>query len=387
MDRMKVYLDNSATSFPKPPAVVQAISDYLNNYGASPGRSAHALSVRAAREVFETRELLAEFFNLDNSERVIFSANATLALNMAIKGVLKLGDHVIISHMEHNSVHRPLRHLERAGVIELTVAQCNNAGFIDPEHFSCLFRANTKMVAIIHGSNATGTVQPIREIGRICKAHNAVSLVDAAQTAGFIPIDMQQDQIDILAFTGHKKLYGPPGIGGLCINKNIQIEAFIHGGSGSNSESDSHPGFYPDSLEAGTPNTVGIVGLKAGLMYVMNKGLDQIRKSQLELTNLLIGELRNLDRVILYGPEGIENRLPLVSLNIQGIVPSELAQILDQQYGIMTRSGLHCSPLAHKTIGSFPQGTVRFSIGAFNTEEDIQYAISAIKEILRNNNT
>jgi cysteine desulfurase family protein len=382
MDRMKTYLDNSATSFPKPPAVVQAISDYLNNYGASPGRSAHALSVRAAREVFETRELLAEFFNLDNSERVIFSANATLALNIAIKGALKQGDHVIISHMEHNSVYRPLKYLERNGIIELSVARCGNAGFIDQDNLKSLFRPNTKMVATIHGSNVAGTVQPIREIGKMCKAHNAIFLVDAAQTAGFIPIDMQQDQIDILAFTGHKKLYGPPGIGGLCINKDVQIDTFIHGGSGSHSESDEHPAFYPDRLEAGTPNTVGIIGLKAGLKYVMKKGLENIRYFQLGLLEHLKRELKNLDNVIVYGPEGIENRLPLVSINIKNMLPSELSQLLDQQYGIMTRSGLHCSPLAHKTIGSFPLGTVRFSIGAFNTEEDINYAINAVKEIL-----
>jgi cysteine desulfurase / selenocysteine lyase len=382
MDRMKIYLDNSATSFPKPPAVVQAMSDYINYYGASPGRSAHALSVRAAREVFETRELLAEFFNLDNSERVIFSANATLALNIAIKGVLKQGDHAIISHMEHNSVHRPLKYLERNGIIELSVAQCNNAGFIDLEHFSSLVRPNTKLAAIIHGSNVAGTVQPIREIGKICRQHEVVFLVDAAQTSGFINIDMHQDYVGILAFTGHKKLYGPPGIGGLCIHKDVQIDTFIHGGSGSHSELDVHPAFYPDRLEAGTPNTVGIIGLKAGLEYAMKKGLENIRHLQLGLTQHLIHELKNLDNVYVYGPDGIENRLPLVSINIKNMPPSELSQLLDKQYGIMTRSGLHCSPLAHKTIGSFPQGTTRFSIGAFNTEEDINYAINAVKEIL-----
>lgn len=379
---MKIYLDNSATSFPKPPAVVKAMSDFLNNYGASPGRSAHALSVRAAREVFETRELLAGFFNLDNSERVIFSANATLALNIAIKGVLKQGDHVIISHMEHNSVHRPLKYLERNGIIEFSVARCDQAGFIDLVHLKSLFRPNTKLVTMIHGSNVAGTVQPIREIGKMCLQHKVVFMVDAAQTAGFTPIDMHQDHIGILAFTGHKKLYGPPGIGGLCIHRDVQIETFIHGGSGSNSESEEHPAHYPDRLEAGTPNTVGIIGLKAGLEYVMKKGLENIRHLQLGLTQHLIHELKNLDNVNVYGPDGIENRLPLVSINIKNMLPSELSQFLDQQYGIMTRSGLHCSPLAHNTIGSFPQGTTRFSIGAFNTEEDINYTINAVKEIL-----
>jgi len=379
---MNIYLDNSATSFPKPPAVIHAIGEYLGSYGASPGRSAHSMSVKAARAVFETREMIASFFNLDSSERVIFSANATLALNIALKGLLNKGDHVIISHMEHNSVHRPLRYLERAGLIELSVAACDKAGFVDLDHFTNLFRPNTKMVAMIHGSNVSGTVQPISEVGKICKQNNVIFLVDAAQTAGFIPINVQSDCIDILVFTGHKKLYGPPGIGGLCIGKDIQIKPFIHGGSGSQSELDTHPGAYPDRLEAGTPNTAGIVGLKAGLEYVMNKGLETIQKSQLDLTELLIEKFRNLEKIKIFGPDAIENRLPVVSVNIVGIDPGELSRILDRDYGIMTRPGLHCAPLAHKAIGSFPQGTTRFSIGAFNTEDDILSAAEAMKEIL-----
>jgi cysteine desulfurase / selenocysteine lyase len=379
---MSIYLDNSATSFPKPAAVVKAMSDYLNNYAASPGRSAHALSVQAARAVFETRELLASFFNLDDSERVIFTANATLALNMAIKGVLKQGDHVIISHMEHNSVHRPLRWLERQGLIELSVVSCDKAGYMDLEELKTMFRPNTKMLVAIHGSNVSGAVQPIREIGHICRQHNCLFLLDAAQTAGFVPIDMQSDCVDILAFTGHKKLYGPPGIGGLCVGKNILIETFVHGGSGSHSELDTHPTAYPDRLEAGTPNSVGIIGLQAGLRYVLEKGLENIRLAQLELTQILLNGLIKLDKITLYGPENNSNRLPLVSINAQGMVPSELARRLDSEYGVMVRAGLHCSPLAHKTIGSFPQGTVRFSIGAFNTAEDIQKTIAALNEIL-----
>ena len=382
---MKIYLDNAATSFPKPPAVVKAISDYLNHYGASPGRSAHSLSVKAAREVFETRQLLAGFFNLDSSERVVFSANATLALNIAIKGILKKGDHAIISQMEHNSVHRPLRYLERAGLIELSVADCDPTGFLDLNHFKTLFKPNTKLVAIIHGSNVSGTVQPISEAGHICKQNNAVFLVDAAQTAGFIPIDMQRDHIDILAFTGHKKLYGPPGIGGLCIGQGIMIETFIHGGSGSKSEFDSHPEIYPDRLEAGTPNTAGILGLRAGLEFVTRKGLDSIMRQQLGLTSLLNEELSKLDKIKLYGPARVENRLPLLSVNIEGFDPGALSHILDRDYGIMTRPGLHCAPMAHKTIGSFPHGTCRFSIGAFNTEEDILKTINAMKDILHKN--
>jgi cysteine desulfurase / selenocysteine lyase len=379
---MSIYLDNSATSFPKPPAVVKAMSDYLNNYAASPGRSAHTLSVQAARAVFETRELLASFFNLDDSERVVFTANATLALNMAIKGVLKQGDHVIISHMEHNSVHRPLRWLERQGLIEVSIVDCDKAGYINLDQLKTLFRPNTKLLVAIHGSNVSGAVQPVGEIGRLCQQHNCLFLLDAAQTAGFVPLDMRNEYIDILVFTGHKKLYGPPGIGGVCIGKNVQLETFVHGGSGSHSELDTHPTAYPDKLEAGTPNSVGIIGLKAGLMYVIDKGIEHIRTTQMELTQLLIDGLRQMDQIIIYGPDNTVNRLPLVSINAKGMVPSELARRLDTEYGIMVRSGLHCSPLAHQVIGSFPQGTVRFSIGAFNTVEDIQKTIAALKEIL-----
>ena len=380
---MDVYLDNSATSWPKPPSVVDAMSNYLTNYGASPGRSGHHFALKASREVFETRELLANFFNADSSDRVIFSANSTLAINIAVNGVLKKGDHVIITHMEHNSVRRPLKYLENVGLIEVTIVPCDSKGNLIVEEFTKSFRPNTKLVVSIHGSNVSGTVLPIRQIGEICKSKGVLFMVDAAQTAGFVPIDIQKDSIDILAFTGHKKLYGPPGIGGLCIKNTVDVDTFIHGGSGSKSEFDTHPQIYPDRLEAGTPNTVGIIGLKAGLEYVMSKGIDKIRAQVLGLTQILIDELKQISRVKIYGPDSNEQRLPLVSLNIEGIVPSELSMILDKEYGIMTRAGLHCSPLAHTSLGTFPQGTVRFSLGGFTTEKQISYTIDAIKKITK----
>ena len=381
---MRVYLDNSATSWPKPPSVVKAISDYLNEYGGSPGRSGHSFSLRAAREVFETRELIAELFNARSSERVIFTANATHALNIALKGILKKGDHVIITSMEHNSMIRPLRYLENQGLIELSIVNCDSKGSINIENLINCFKPNTKLVATIHGSNVTGTLQPIRQIGNICKNNNVLYLIDAAQSAGFANIDMQQDNIDILAFTGHKKLYGPPGIGGLCINNDIAIETLIHGGTGSKSEMEIHPEFYPDRLEAGTGNTVGVVGLKAGIQFILDKGIDKLRIKQTELTNYFIKQLQEINEVILYGINSDEDRLPIVSMNIKNIIPSDLAFKLDNEFEIMVRAGLHCSPLAHKTIGTFPQGTVRFSIGSFNTEEEINYTIEAIKRIIFN---
>lgn len=380
---MEVYLDNSATSWPKPASVVEAMSGYLTSYGASPGRSGHHLALKAAREVFETREIIANFFNADSSDRVVFSANSTLAINIAVNGVLKQGDHVIITHMEHNSVRRPLKHLENEGLIDVTIVPCDSKGNINVEEFTKSFRPNTKLVVTIHGSNVSGTVMPIRKMGEICRSKGVLFMVDAAQTAGFVPIDIQKDNIDILAFTGHKKLYGPPGIGGLCIKSNVEVNTFIHGGSGSKSELDTHPQIYPDRLEAGTPNTVGIIGLKAGLEYVMGKGIESIRAQVLGLTQMLIDELKLISRVKIYGPDSSEERLPLVSVNVDGIVPSELSTILDKEYGIMTRAGLHCSPLAHNTLGTFPQGTVRFSLGGFTTEEQISYTIDAIKKITK----
>lgn len=380
---MQIYLDNAATSFPRPSAVKEAIGDYLDHYGVSPGRSGYSLSLRAAREVFEAREMLADFFNLKLSERVVFTANATTALNIAIQGILKQGDHVIISPLEHNSVLRPLRHLEQSGTIGLSVAGCDPAGNLNLQSLNSLFRPNTRMVVINHGSNVAGTVQPVREVGALCRKHGAIFLVDAAQTAGLFPIDMQQDHIDLLAFTGHKNFYGPPGIGGLCIQSDVAIKPLVQGGTGSLSESEIHPGFYPDRLEAGTPNTLGIIGLKAGLQYILKLGIDSIRERQLALTQHLLRGLRETERVNLIGPEGATMRLPVISITVKGMPPSELAEKLDRNYGIMTRPGLQCSPLAHQNLGSFPQGTVRFSIGSFNTMDDIRLTLEAVQSILK----
>ena len=382
---MRVYLDNSATSWPKPSGVLNAINDYLNEYGASPGRSGHQFALRAAREVFETRELIAGLFHAKSSERVIFSANATHALNIALKGILKKGDHVIISHMEHNSMIRPLRYLENLGLIEISIVDCDVRGNINIEKLKNSFKPNTKLVATIHGSNVAGTVLPINQIGEICKSKNVFYLIDAAQTAGFVPIDMQKDNIDILVFTGHKKLYGPPGIGGLCINDDIEIDTLIHGGTGSKSENETHPEFYPDRLEAGTENTVGVAGLKAGIEYIIEKGIENLRKKQLQLVKYFVNQLQEIDEIIFYGPDRNEERLPLISLNIKNIIPSDLAYKVDNEYEIMVRAGLHCSPLAHKAMGTFPQGTVRFSIGCFNTEREIEYTVDSLKKIIFKN--
>lgn len=381
---MKVYLDNAATSWPKPPAVLDAMSQYINEYGASPGRSGHSFAVRAAREVFETRELIASLFHAEASERVIFTSNASHSINLALKGLLKKGDHVIVTHMEHNSVIRPLKYLESNEFIEVTTVDCCTKAYFDLEKLADSFRTNTRMVVSIHGSNVTGAIMPIRQIGHVCKAKRVLFMVDAAQTAGLIPINMKTDNIDILAFSGHKKLYGPPGIGGLCLQKELPIKTLIHGGTGSRSEMDIHPDFYPDCLEAGTPNTMGIIGLKAGIRYIISGGMDCVHDHLQQKTAKFITALESMDEIILYGPGANDNRLPLVSINIKNMSSSQLALTLDRDYGIMTRAGLHCSPLAHKALGTFPQGTVRFSLSSFTTDQEMEYTVNSLKKIITN---
>jgi len=380
---MKVYLDNAATTFPKPETVISAIGDFLAHYAANPGRSGHSMSLKAEQEVFETRELLAELFNVPDSERVIFTYNATLALNMAVKGILKKGDHVIITSMEHNSVIRPLRYLEQEQGLNITIVKCDNTGSLRAEQLKNYFRDNTKLVITLHGSNVTGAVLPVRDIGEICKENNVIYLVDAAQTAGILPIDMQNDSINILAFSGHKKLYGPAGIGGLCLDEKTDMLSFVQGGTGSKSESEIHPGFYPDKHEAGTKNTVGIVGLKAAVRYILDKGILNIKAQTEELSKIFIKELMNIKEVTVYGPAADDERIPVVSINIKDMMPSDVAYRLDKEYGIMVRPGLHCAPLAHKTLGTSPEGTVRFGIGCFNTKEEIYYTVDCLKKIIK----
>lgn len=379
----KVYLDNSATSWPKPPEVGLAITNFIETSGASPGRSGHQMAVTAARMVFETRELLAQLFNAPSSDRVIFTSNATHSLNLAIKGTLKQGDHVITTAFEHNSTIRPLRYLEAKGIIEVTVIGCNALGVFDIETLEQSIKPNTKMVATIHASNVTGEVLPIERIGQICKANNLIFLVDASQSAGIIPIDMQACNIDLLAFTGHKKLYGPTGIGGLCISsEGLAVEPLLQGGTGSRSESEFHPDFYPDRLEAGTLNTIGIVGLNAGVKFIMQKGIHNISSEQSSLSNRFVDGLDRIPKITVYRAFQDSLQVPVVSLNVLGITPSHLAFTLDRDFGIMIRPGLHCAPLAHKALGTFPQGSARFSFGCFNTQAEVDYTLNALMQIV-----
>jgi cysteine desulfurase family protein len=377
-----IYLDNAATSWPKPEAVYKAMDSFMRNTGASPGRSGHNLSIEAGRTNYETREALAQLFSVDDPMRIILTSNATEALNLVIRGILHPGEHVITSSMEHNSVMRPLRAKENEGV-EVAVVNCSPEGFLDTLDIEQAIKPNTKLIALNHASNVVGTILPIAEVGETARRHDVPLLVDAAQTAGCYPIDIEAMNIDLLAFSGHKGLYGPQGTGGLYIRKGIEqrIGPLICGGTGSQSESEYQPDFLPDKYESGTPNTVGLAGLGSGIRFVRAHGASNLQRKEAKLTQFLLNGLKATPGVTAYGSGDARRQVAVVSFNISGLTSSEVAMQLEEGYQIMCRPGLHCSPIAHKTIGTFPQGTVRLSPGYFTTEEDIEITIEAVQKI------
>jgi cysteine desulfurase family protein len=378
-----IYFDNAATSWPKPPEVSRAMMHYLDEMAANPGRSGHRMAVESARVVYAAREAVAELFNAPDPLRVVFGANVTEALNLAIRGYLRPGDHVITSSMEHNSVMRPLRALEREG-IALTVVPCSPEGFLNPTDIEAAIRPNTTMIVLNHASNVVGTLLPVAEAGRIARQHNLLLLVDAAQTGGAYPIDIQTDQIDLLAFTGHKSLYGPMGTGGLIIGERVdleRLEPLTRGGTGSRSEREKQPDFLPDKFESGTPNGVGLAGLEAGLRWLLAQEIETVRDHEIILIQQLIDGLRAIPGVTVYGGLDATRQTATVSFNITGLEPSEVGLRLDDEYAIMCRVGLHCTPAAHQTLGTFPAGTVRFGLGAFNTTEEVKTALDAVYQL------
>lgn len=375
-----IYLDNAATSFPKPELVYNAMMEAMREYGANPGRSGHKLALKAGRAIYETRELLANFFNIEDPMRIIFTSNATDGLNLAIKGLLRPNDHVITTSMEHNSVLRPLKALENNGV-ETSIIQCDETGSIDVKDIEANIKTNTKLIVTTHASNVTGTIFPVKEIGSLAKRHGIIYMVDVAQTAGVYDIDVIDMNIDILAFPGHKSLLGPQGTGGVYIRQGLEISQMKEGGTGSRSDSLIQPDIYPDKFESGTPNMPGIVGLGAGIKYILDKGIENIREHERKLAKTFIDGLREIDGIKIYGPCDIEKQAPVISINIGEEDSSEVSYILDEVFNIAVRPGLHCAPLAHKTINCYEQGCIRFSVGPFNTLNDIETAIFAIKTI------
>lgn len=377
-----IYFDNAATSWPKPDEVPAAMTRYLCGIGGSPGRSGHRLSIEAGRIVLDARVALAAILGAADPFRIVFAKNATEALNLAFRGLLKAGDHVVTSSVEHNSVMRPLRELEKAGVA-LTVLPCSIRGELDPGAIPPAIRPNTRAIVLTHAANVTGTILPVAEAGRIARDHGILLIVDAAQTAGALPIHVAEMGIDLLAFTGHKSLYGPPGTGGLYIRPGLEtdIRPLMAGGTGSRSEFEEQPDFLPDKYEAGTPNTVGLAGLGAGAAWIIARGIGEIRAREEALTGRFLDGLKDTPRVTLYGPADPSRQAAVVSFNIEGLMPSAVAWELDERFSILSRPGLHCSPAAHRTLGTFPQGTVRFGFGYFNTEAEIDAALSAIREL------
>jgi cysteine desulfurase / selenocysteine lyase len=375
-----IYFDNAATTYPKPEVVYKAVDNYLRGFCANPGRGGHKMSLQSGRVILEARELLAELFNSDSPERIILTHNATEALNLALKGFLKKGSHVITTSMEHNSVLRPLKALEQLG-IETTIVQCNEHGEIDIRDIEKEIRKETVLVAVTHASNIVGTIIPVEEIGKLAKGYKLEYLVDASQTAGVCEVDVAKMNISMLAFTGHKGLMGPQGTGGLYIRKGLELNPLKEGGTGSKSESLYQPDLLPDRYESGTHNTPGIAGLCAGLSFIKSKGITNIRKHEQELTRYFLDGLEKLKNVKVYGTKDINKQVAVVSINIRDIGSSEISYILDQTFDIATRSGLHCAPIAHKTLGTLEQGTVRFSFGYFNTKEQIEASVAAIDQI------
>ena len=377
-----LYFDNAATSWPKPAEMLEAMIRYNAMIGGNPGRSGHHRSLDAGRVILDAREALAELFGCD-ALRIVFTRNATEALNICLSGLLQAGDHVITSSMEHNSVMRPLRFLESQGV-QLSVLSCSGDGLLDPDDVRTAIRPQTRLVVVAHASNVTGTIQPLAALGRITRDYEIVFCVDAAQTAGALPIDMEGMAIDLLAFSGHKSLFGPQGTGGLYIREGLEkrIRPLMRGGTGSRSEYEKQPDFMPDKYESGTPNTIGLAGLGAGVHFVLAERVETIRCKEESLTKKFLQGLASLEGITIHGPTGAAGRTAVVSFNIAGISPSEAALEFEERFRILCRPGLHCAPAAHRTIGTFPQGTIRFSFGYFNTVEEISIALEAIRSLI-----
>ncbi|WP_027633296.1 aminotransferase class V-fold PLP-dependent enzyme [Clostridium hydrogeniformans] len=382
---MNIYLDNAATTYPKPETVINSMCNYMSNLGASPGRGSYFSALESSRLVYECRESLCDIFNFNKAENVIFTSNVTNALNILLKGFIKPGYHVITTSMEHNSVLRPLFDLKDSLNLDLDIIQCDSNGLLDIEKFKNTIKDNTKLVVMTHSSNIIGTVEPLEEVGAICKRLGIDFIVDCAQTAGITNVDFNRLNCSALAFTGHKGLLGPQGIGGFLLTDefNKKCNSLILGGTGSLSSEPTQPDFLPDKFESGTLNTPGIVGLNAGLKFIKEVGLSSIEEKEQYLTHILLSGLLNMDKVKVYGLSNSKDRTSAISVNFTNMDSSEVSFMLDSTYGIMTRTGLHCAPLAHKTIGTYPIGTLRFSVGYFNDEKDIYYTLDSLNKIIK----
>ncbi|MFQ7258374.1 aminotransferase class V-fold PLP-dependent enzyme [Intestinibacter bartlettii] len=378
-----IYFDNSSTSFPKAPNVGRAMGEFIENGAFNINRGSYEGAYEAGSAVLDTREMLKDLFNCPNSKNVVFTPSVTYSLNFFIKGFLKPGDHVLVTSVEHNAVMRPLVQMEKLGV-EFDAVPCDEEGGVTADDFRAYIKENTKAIITTHASNVCGTIIPIDEIGALCKEKGLVYAVDTAQTAGILNIDMQKANIDFLAFTGHKGLLGPQGIGGFIASDKLEglIDPVISGGTGSLSDSEEIPDFLPDRFESGTLNLPGIIGLHQALVYLKEAGIDNMRKEKMEITKYFLDQVKEIDGVKVAGKKTVEGRLGVVSIDFEGFDNSIVSFYLSSKYKIMTRVGMHCAPRAHKTLKTFPQGTVRFSFSHFNTKEEVDVCIDAIKTIL-----
>ena len=374
-----IYMDNAATTLQKPECVAKAVVNAMNSFGNA-GRGLNDASMGASRVVYDTREKLCRLFHGENPKQFAFTSNATESLNTAIQGLIGPGDHVITTMLEHNSVLRPLYEREAAGV-ELTILKCDTYGNISYEEIEAAIRENTKAIVCTHGSNLTGNLTDIGRIGAIAKKHGILLIADASQTAGLIPIDVQEMQIDVLCFTGHKGLYGPQGTGGIYVRPGVEIKPLKRGGSGIETYNKNHPAQMPTALEAGTLNSHGIAGLNAALTYIEETGVEYIYRLALERMWQFYEGVRDIPGVTVYGDFSEKERVPIVSLNIEDFDSAEVSDELLTEYGIATRAGGHCAPLMHEALGNVEQGAVRFSFSHFNTQEEVEKAISAIREL------
>ncbi len=374
-----IYLDNAATTMQKPEAVIRAVTDALCTMGNA-GRGGHDASLDASRIIYDTRERLAQLFHAESPKQIVFTMNSTESLNIAIKGIIEKGDHVITTALEHNSVLRPLYEMEEKGA-ELTILSSDRQGRIDYADFEKNIKANTKAIICTHGSNLTGNLVDIKRIGEIAKKHGILFVVDASQTAGVFPIDVLEMYIDILCFTGHKGLLGPQGTGGMYVREGMAVKPLLSGGSGVQTYSKTHPAQMPTALEAGTLNAHGLAGLRAAIGYLEETGLEHIREKEQELMWHFYEGVTKIHGVTVYGDFSQEERCAIVTLNIRNYDSSEVSDALAMQYGISTRPGAHCAPLMHQALGTVEQGAVRFSFSHFNTIEEVDTAIAAIREL------
>lgn len=387
MDKF-IFLDNGATSYPKPEEVYTFMDHFYRNYGVNPGRSGYDLCMETGELVENTRKMLTEFFNGKDPNRLCFSYNSTDALNLIINGMLKEGDHAITTTIEHNSVLRPLYHLYKFNGVELDYIRFDSKGFVDPDDFPKKFKKNTKLVIVNHASNVIGTIQPIKEIGKYCREREIPFVIDTSQSVGKIPVDIEELNADVVVFTGHKSLLGPTGIGGLYVRKGIEIRHTRAGGTGVRSAIKTHLYEYPYRLEYGTLNTMGVAGLHAGLKWIEKKGLENIHEHEMKLTTMLRDGLKDVEGVSVYCQDDLKDHISIFPFNIDGFEALNTGTILDVDYNIACRTGLHCAPLVHEQLGTLKiHGAVRFGIGPFNTEEHIKIAIEAVKEIAQSRKT